>query len=560
MIKNIEITNFKGIKDTVSIDLKPITLLFGPNSAGKSTIIQAMHFLKEILERKNYSPRQTAYGGRAMDLGGFLNLVHGHDKDKTVTISIELDLSENDLPSAQEEAENEKTNLFSYSRFSGESFNGILTFDLRWIKQLNRVEVTKYELFVNNHEFATILLDYQNPKNVHAYFDDINIQHPIQIDAYNDGTLFTGVVGQEIENFRIEIENPKSVIPNWQNGIKIRDKFYSVDKIADWFGEDREAEDVIHNYKSMMELVCKVMWGYGKLLLNELEKFRYIGPMREIPSRNFDPHFSGEIERWADGLAAWDLIYTKNVNFDNINKWLSHLKINYELQNEEYFYLSNEQLTTLSEDIKHILVDTIDNKAQESDLDLPLLKEGFTYEINRAIADSVDKIFKNIKNNKDTPKKNEIYIKDKKTEIRLKPYDIGVGISQILPVIVGVLNQVDSILAIEQPELHLHPAIQVELADLFINQINMKPDVVYLVETHSEHFMLRFLRRIEERYKNKIKDKELLIEHENINVFVIEDSVPFKGYSLPIDETGEFEKEWPNGFFEEREEELFPDD
>ena len=40
MITAIEIENFKGIRDRQRIELKPITLLFGPNSAGKSTLLQ----------------------------------------------------------------------------------------------------------------------------------------------------------------------------------------------------------------------------------------------------------------------------------------------------------------------------------------------------------------------------------------------------------------------------------------------------------------------------------------------------------------------------------------
>ena len=39
MIHSIELENFKGIRDRVRLDLKPVTLLFGPNSAGKSTVI-----------------------------------------------------------------------------------------------------------------------------------------------------------------------------------------------------------------------------------------------------------------------------------------------------------------------------------------------------------------------------------------------------------------------------------------------------------------------------------------------------------------------------------------
>ena len=41
------------------IELKPITLLFGPNSAGKSTILQALHYVREILERGNIDPDVT---------------------------------------------------------------------------------------------------------------------------------------------------------------------------------------------------------------------------------------------------------------------------------------------------------------------------------------------------------------------------------------------------------------------------------------------------------------------------------------------------------------------
>ena len=43
MITAIEIENFKGVRDRVRVELKPITLIFGANSSGKSTILQALH-------------------------------------------------------------------------------------------------------------------------------------------------------------------------------------------------------------------------------------------------------------------------------------------------------------------------------------------------------------------------------------------------------------------------------------------------------------------------------------------------------------------------------------
>lgn len=62
-LSRIEIENFKGISSKQVIDLKPITLLFGPNSAGKSTILQSLHYMREILERENADPDQTIAGG-----------------------------------------------------------------------------------------------------------------------------------------------------------------------------------------------------------------------------------------------------------------------------------------------------------------------------------------------------------------------------------------------------------------------------------------------------------------------------------------------------------------
>lgn len=70
IIKALTLENFKGIAEPVRIEFKPITLLFGPNSAGKSTVLQALVYTREILERHNLDPDRTLLGGEWMDLGG----------------------------------------------------------------------------------------------------------------------------------------------------------------------------------------------------------------------------------------------------------------------------------------------------------------------------------------------------------------------------------------------------------------------------------------------------------------------------------------------------------
>src|SRR5271169_5429865 len=88
----IELENFKGIGPRQRIELKPITLLFGPNSAGKSTILHALHYMREILERKNVDPDVTIAGG-LLDLGGFKSVIHKHDLSEALCIKLEVDFS-----------------------------------------------------------------------------------------------------------------------------------------------------------------------------------------------------------------------------------------------------------------------------------------------------------------------------------------------------------------------------------------------------------------------------------------------------------------------------------
>ena len=107
MITGIAIENFKGIRERVELELRPITLLFGANSAGKSTILHALHYAREVFERQNLDADKTTTGGPFVDLGGFRNFLHqkvGPDglgispENREVRIAITIALSDTDLP------------------------------------------------------------------------------------------------------------------------------------------------------------------------------------------------------------------------------------------------------------------------------------------------------------------------------------------------------------------------------------------------------------------------------------------------------------------------------
>ena len=76
--------------------------------------------------------------------------------------------------------------------------------------------------------------------------------------------------------------------------------------------------------------------------------------------------------------------------------------------------------------------------------------------------------------------------------------DVGIGVSQVLPVLVLCYYVPEgSTIILEQPELHLHPSVQAGLADVFIDVIKNR-NVQILLESHSEHLLRRLQRRIAE--------------------------------------------------------------
>jgi hypothetical protein len=80
--------------------------------------------------------------------------------------------------------------------------------------------------------------------------------------------------------------------------------------------------------------------------------------------------------------------------------------------------------------------------------------------------------------------------------------DVGVGLSQVLPILQAMQirskRPVPATILIEQPELHLHPSMQANLADLFIDAISTKSKLQIIAETHSESLLLRVQKRIRE--------------------------------------------------------------
>lgn len=145
----------------------------------------------------------------------------------------------------------------------------------------------------------------------------------------------------------------------------------------------------------------------------------------------------------------------------------------------------------------------------------------------------------------------------------VSPSDVGVGISQMVPVVVACLMEPKGLVAIEQPELHIHPAIQVGLGDLFIEatqgpQPAFGSERTMLIETHSEHLMLRLLRRVRENNDNELPPGVEGLSPSDLSVIYVDNGFQGTRFNrLRVSDDGDFLDRWPRGFFDERAEELF---
>ena len=135
----------------------------------------------------------------------------------------------------------------------------------------------------------------------------------------------------------------------------------------------------------------------------------------------------------------------------------------------------------------------------------------------------------------------------RKDEVDVALSDVGFGISQILPFIVQTLASTGQVISIEQPEVHLHPKLQADLGNLLTTAIEKPYRHQFLVETHSEHLILRLQKLVRER---KLRPEDISV------IFVSRGGTGSSACRLRLDDDGRFMDEWPGGFFAERLREL----
>lgn len=136
MINSMEISKFKAFNVTQYANLKPITLIYGENSAGKSSFIQSMLLLKQSINEYGLDNTALIPKGKFIDLGNYKEMVYEHSDESSIRICQEFTLKNSLNPIAR-----------------------------RWKKNIQKI---KYESVFSCDESRRIILD-----EVNLYYNGI---------------------------------------------------------------------------------------------------------------------------------------------------------------------------------------------------------------------------------------------------------------------------------------------------------------------------------------------------------------------------------------------------
>ncbi len=564
ILKEISLGNFKAFANKQSIKIKPITLIFGPNSSGKSSIIHSLLYIQNAFSTGDLDPHYMKISGQSVDLGGFDQFVYKRMTDNPVQWGIKI--------STQQFSKRMKELLSEVKEIN-------IEFDIRHkleektpgeLKPVGKPLLSKYEIYADDNLLMKMSLRTDNQIKI----DELNTSHSVIarllkaiIESYtsvlktdeNDLKILREATNQISEKLFIE---DNIFIPRAFNLLKQESVDHPTYLMP--ITKERRKEDLEKAVEMFLPRVLnEILEGIYQSIDKTLGDLIYLGPLRSYPERHIaftkynDPNWQ------AGGGLAWEIVRDNTEIREKINQWLGNedkLKTPYQLEIRKLIDSQSPDLLKVLDNFKEYLTKDVDIDLGEifemmvnnkiSEIDQENIREKFFEFIDHYISEATDLSYLFDDGN---------YIKDlvlidKRSDTIVSHRDVGIGISQVLPVLAYAYANKNKIISIEQPEIHLHPALQAELADVFI-ETALRNNNTYILETHSEHFILRLLRRIREGYNNT-DNPEFSVD--DINVIYIKPSN--KGsiiYQIPVSKDGDFEEHWPDGFFPERGEELF---
>lgn len=480
-VDSFRLENFMAFEDTGWIELRKINLLLGRNSSGKSAVIRALRLLKQSWlneERAGQSLTLRIEGG--VDLGSFENM--RHRMPSQIASQAKLNEKTEQLEDEQRKVEDEKWKrnqvTFSYrGNLSPAEFEEIIE-PIFFSRAKKSALPEDFEAWKNTAWSAlqTLLKQFEAIPTEQPIFhlSAGYRQHKTTGQSYIckfdlgvcqnlDAEEFAPICGFEVLEERWDSFDIYEYIKTAPDYTVLVENVFKSGSYTHFLPELELPGELVDSIQRQTLELIEFFWQVcRKIITKWLESIVHVNPIRPLPQRSYalTEKFQHEWE-----LGGWQafLDYLKrppnNELDEKVNGWFQTLHLGQAIQRKGFGFTENKY------DVVKLILDEAGN-GDERDLT-----------------------------------------------------DIGFGASQILPVIVQCLSAArDAFVLIEQPELHLHPEAQADIADLFIESVNelvpprlelhhrqlgeaakaaqeeeKKRPVTrrYLIETHSETIFMR---------------------------------------------------------------------
>lgn len=492
-MRRYSIKNIKAFKNEAEINIKPITIFVGKNSCGKSSLIRFPVVISQTMLSDADSP--VSFFGKNIDYGNFEDVVFGHGKKSTISFSLSYDCFPGryyySIPKesiyASMSAKSQKIDIcVGVARYSKRMIVNSCSIN---IADKSAIEITR----VQNEKYHIKFIDCLN-ESKQIEFDAKRLRFTKFIPWFDVESMYDQIVEAYLEiktNSKIDSTKFKELKK------EIIGHSYGINSELDLTDDENEILE-LKNICQMIDYYSSLMMNLRMQAMQDASDTYYIGPFRENPSRVYR-----DVEHQVDSVG---------VRGEDVSAMLKN----------DYTHGKK-------------ILSGVSNWFEKS----------MHYKVN--LKDIGSGLY------------NVVVQKDDGTQDNL--IDVGYGISQVLPIVTqlmriklfqprrfyGPVNRKNrSTFIIEQPELHLHPGAQAELANLFVDVVAQKNEqpIDVVIETHSEHLIRRL--------QALVADKNVNITNQDIKIYYVDKNDNNEAYiqEMKLSETGQFENEWPSGFFD----------
>lgn len=648
MISEIQIGNFKAFGPAQTIPLRPITLVFGQNSAGKSSIIQGLLLARHIQDTDKADAHQTTLGGSAVDLGGFERYVHkpfqvGHsttlsfgfnrpvtngkgrflDPFKTVNIDYTIGRTmEGGVSIISVSLSLDGASVWRLDRHDDGVFrmNDAVTSVSSLVERLTCESVAWKDLLATlepDHPLAEEIADRAKCARIPRTQLFETGTSRLRVDKCRElwdilslrpkpTTLFKELARAGFRACELELRatSPMQVPKKSRYGCEkeeeeereyrlllryaaqLRDhpeefqqvldltRDQNVSGVRSFISFSSDGDDIVWDdfrwdceplERAKAVAVRHIFERYietaNEAIREMMQSLSYLGPLRWIPPRLIPEGDQFDASWKAGGGEAWQRLRREPELLDRVNRFLQDtLHSQYRLRRRQLTPQPDAEAIQLcvKRAMERSAAASSGNPASDSDTARVAEDAPPSVREKTDASDLAAALESELRAQTSGDGLTELSLVDDETGLTVSHRDVGTGISQLLPVLVNAAGGKKQLIAIEQPELHLHPALQAELGDVFIESALGGNENKFLIETHSEQLILRIMRRIRESNAGKQPNNLPAVKPDDVAILFVQPTESGAVVKhLRVDERGRLLDEWPGGFFEESFDEIF---